>query len=240
LLALVGGGGGTVLAASGSAGHWRSVTSLRGLAGSAAGRACGLTRLSAVAGTSAKPVVAGSCTVGGKVGLFVRHGATWHVEGPSLSGAAAARPTTVLRWESGPSGTAGLVASGRGASLSLIALRRQSPSAPWSVSNALHPAGRVISTGFGANGSIVVVIAGTGARREGWVASAAPQWTSLPPLPPNTIAVSVGSAIGFGGPSDAALVVSGKHFTSYGLTPAGTAWVRGATVTVPLQYGSST
>jgi len=240
LLALVRRGGGTVLAARGSAGHWRAIASLRGLAGSAAGRACDLTRLTAVAGTSATPVVAGSCTAGGKVGVFIRRGGTWHVDGPSLSGAAAARPTTVLRWESGLSGTAGLVASARGESLSLFALRRQSSSAPWSVSNALHPAGRVISTGINADGSIVVVTAGTGARREAWVMSAAPQWTPLPPLPPRTVAVSVGSTIGFDGAGDAALAVSGKHFTSYGLTPAGTAWVRQATVTVPLQYGSST
>ena len=55
--------------------HWKALVTLRALAASAAGRACGLTALTAVAaGPSGAPVLGGFCGRAGTTGLFLRCG----------------------------------------------------------------------------------------------------------------------------------------------------------------------
>ncbi len=235
LLALVRTAGGTVLGTSRPRGAWRAVVGIRALAGSPAGRSCGLIRLSALAESSGDPVVGGSCTGGAEVGVFTREEAGWRATGPRLPGTAADRPTTVLRLESGAAGTAGLVAAG-GPSPTVFAIWRSSSSAAWSVSAGLRLTGRVIATGFGPGGSVVVVTSRPrgGGRAETVTGPGAP-WSVLPPLPRRTAVVNVDPG---GGAS--ALAVAGKFLTSFRLDPAGARWLRQGTVSVPLQYGSST
>jgi hypothetical protein len=234
-LALVRRDGGAVLAAAGTSGRWRTVLRTRAVAASPAGRACGVVRLSAVAGTVGAPTVAGSCSVGGVVGVFTRHGAVWRRDGPHLPGVAATRPTTVLRWERQGSGTVGLVASGRGRATSVYEVSRASASASWVTSSAL-PVGRIMSTGVSASGSVLVVTTGAGGVEHAAVSSGH-TWTLLPRLPARTAAVVAGNGSDASG---AALVVSGKRLITYVLVPAGTKWVRSQVLTVPLVYGSST
>lgn len=233
--ALVRTAGGTVLGASDSRSAWRAVVGMPKLAASPAGRACGLTRLSAVADHSGEPVVGGSCAAGGQVGVLTRGDGGWRLSRPRLPGAAGARPTTVLRLESGADGTAGLVEAG-GPSPVLFAMWRPALTAPWSYSAGLRLSGRIIATGFGSGGSEVVVssVPGGGGQAE-TVTGPKATWSALPPLPRRTAVVNLDPG---GGAS--ALAVAGKVLTTFTLDPAGGHWLRQGTVSVPLQYGSST
>ena len=235
LLALVRTSGASILASAGFSSRWRSVTGVRALAATPAGRSCGLVDLTAVADHSGGPVVGGGCSDPGVVGVFTRQGASWRRSGPRLPGAASALPATVLRLESGPQGTSGLVAAGRGRATSVFAIWRGTPTAPWVLSPGLRTSGRLVSTGFGEDGSLVVVTAG--AKTAGLahrISGPGAPWSTLPILPARTATVAVG-------PTGAtALAVDGAKLTIFNLDPSGTSWLRGGTVSVPLQYGSST
>jgi hypothetical protein len=236
LLALVRTAGGTLVSSPGPLSSWRTVSDRRALAASAAGRSCGLVDLRAVADASGDPVVGGSCTVPGVVGVLTDRGGSWHPSGLRLPSAAAGQPTSVLRLVSGSGGTAGLVTAGAGRSPDVYAIWRSSPSAEWSVSGVLHPSGTLVATASGPNGSLVVVSGGHGGtgRAESVSGPGAP-WTALPALPRGTATVSEGAD----GVLDA-LVVATARLVTWQLDPAGVRWIRGSTVTVPIQYGSST
>ena len=100
----------------------------------------------------------------------------------------------------------------------------------------MRPSGRVVATGFGPGGSVVVVSSGSGGRGLAeTVAGPTAPWSALPPLPRRTAVVSLDPG---GGAS--ALTVAGKVLTTFGLLPAGGRWLRQGSVSVPIQYGSST
>ncbi len=169
------------------------------------------------------------------MGVFDRADGTWRTSGPRLPGSAAALATTVLRLESGATGTTGLVAAG-GANPTLFAMWRPSPAAPWIYSAGLRPSGRVTATGFGPGGSVVVVSSGAGGSgRAETVAGPQASWSALPPLPSQTAVVNLDPG---GGAS--ALAVAGKILTSFKLDLTGARWLRQSSVSVPIQYGSST
>lgn len=236
LLALVRSSGGSLLWSAGSLSRWRRVVGLRALAATAAGRSCGLVALRAVTEAAGDPVVGGACSSVGVVGVFTEQGGLWQRSGPRLPGAAADEPTSVLRLENGTGGTAGLLAAGRGSETTLFAIWRSSTSATWTISPALRPAGQLVATGFGQDGSLMVVTVGDqGTERADVVSAPGAPWVVLPALPSGTAAVAAGT----GGAADA-LVVHTKHLVDWTLGPTGDRWVRGPTVTVPIQYGSST
>ena len=110
--------------------HWKALVTLRALAASAAGRACGLTALTAVAaGPSGAPVLGGSCGRAGTTGLFLRAASGWYLAPAARH---SGRTTTVLRMaRTTGRGTAVLIASGPGRHLSVAVLR---PSVPLAVS----------------------------------------------------------------------------------------------------------
>jgi hypothetical protein len=235
-LALVRSAGGTVLAAGGSLATWHVLARRASLAGTAAGAACGLAGLRAVADTGSVAVVGAACTRPGAVGIFSRVGGVWEPSGLRLPGAGARLTTGVLRLQSGPSGTAALVQAGRGGRERLYALWRSGPSARWSVSAALRPAGAVVASGFSGPTGVVVVTRGPGGReRPATVAGPGGAWSVLPAAPPGTAAVVEGPA----GQVDA-LAVAGTILTDYRLDTASGSWRRGRKLSVPIQYGSST
>src|SRR5215469_5348348 len=81
---------GAVESAASVGAHWTSLTSLRARAAAAAGRACGLTALTAVACTPARaPLVAGDCSKPGVTGIFTLSGGYWRAAAPVLFGSPA-------------------------------------------------------------------------------------------------------------------------------------------------------
>jgi hypothetical protein len=94
---------------------WTSLTTLRSLAATPAGRSCGLTALSAVAvGRAGTPLVAGACSRSGKVGIFVRSAGGWGFAAESQRGTGLNEPVRVLQMVSLASGTDVLLAVGSG------------------------------------------------------------------------------------------------------------------------------
>ena len=238
VLALTRSSGGTVVASKGDMSSWRVLARRASLAATAAGRACGLTGLRAVSDGSGPPEVGASCTRPGMVGILIERDGSWEADGIRLPGQAGHLATTVLRLESGPSGTGALVQAGRGQQARLFALWRAGPSDPWTLSSTLRPAGPVEATGFGPSGSAVVVTR-TGSRGNRVAAAevGAPgrAWTALPDAQRGTAAVVEGPD----GEVDA-LAVSGRILTDYRLDAADGTWQRLQSLSVPIQYGSST
>ena len=72
-------------ASAAAAGQWTRLTTLKALAASAPGRACGLAGVNAVSfGPDKYPMAAGSCARPGVAGVFADAGGTWRSAGPAL------------------------------------------------------------------------------------------------------------------------------------------------------------
>jgi hypothetical protein len=96
LIALTDGGG--VEEGSGGGTRWTRLASARGLAATAAGRACGLSGVTAAAfAADGAPLLGGTCGKPGVAGIFAWRGGTWRAAGPALPAALARRDVSVLR-----------------------------------------------------------------------------------------------------------------------------------------------
>jgi hypothetical protein len=216
---------------------WAAVTSARSLAGTAAGRACGLTRLTAVAySPAAVPLAAGDCGRPGIAGIFARDGATWRAAGPPLPAALAGPRVRVLRLAATAGRTTALLQAGTeliGAWLG--------PQGQWAVSPPLAAGAGVAgagvagagvaTTGLGASGALAVTLPG---RRGEILSGPGGSWRPVPPLPAGrTVIIALPAG---GGP--VALAATGGTLTAWAIG-AGTGWTRVQTLKVPIQYGSS-
>jgi hypothetical protein len=249
LLALLADGG-IEQAASGGAG-WSRLTSLRSLASAPAGRRCAPIAATAVSFTSAGTALAGvTCTRPGVAGIFsyvpgtaasdspAARGGTWRAVGPALPAALAGADVRVLRLTSTAAGEVALLAAGQGRSAELLA-GWTSDGTHWTVSAPLGlRASAVRAAGFAASGGAWVLLADGQADT---IAAGATSWRPLPRPPAGTAALALSPA----GMVDA-LVASGTRFTDWRLSlgsAAGhsgrAAWIRGQTLDVPVQYGSS-
>jgi hypothetical protein len=222
---------------------WTRLAAPGAIAGSAAGRDCHVTALTAVSLTAAgTPLVGASCARPGVAGIFARAGAGWRAAGPALSGTLASQPVKVLRLTAGDgAGSMALLQSGTGDAASLLAAWT-ADGTHWTVSPPLPLSGaQVLSSGAGPgataawvllSGGRAVTIAGPSTPSAAGASSAA--WRSLP-APPHGTAVL---ASGPGGALDALAVSGGRTLTVFRLTPAG-AWQQTQVISVPVQLGSS-
>ena len=213
-----------------AAGRWAPLTTLRALAASAQGRACGLTGVNAVSfGPDKNPVVAGSCVRPGVAGVFTDDGGTWRSAGLALPGrgrvqvlglAALPIPGPIP----GAGGNVALLKAGN----SLLAAWWDGMR--WTVSAPLAAGpGGVRALGFGPGGSAWLLLGGGRAVSIGGPGGA---WRALPPVPPGTGTLAPGT----GGSYDA-LAAAGSRLTVWRLGAG--AWARVQQITVPVQYGSS-
>ena len=229
MLALL--GDGTVEQGGTAGASWTRLAAPGAIASSAAGRRCQATSLTAVAyAPSGTPLAAASCTRPGIAGIFARSGNTWQAAGPVLGGALAARQVTVLRLTGTVAGDIALLRAGAGGDASLLAAWT-SDGTRWTVSAPLAVGtGQVAASGTGSGGAVWLLLADGRAYAVSGPGSA---WRRLPSPPPGTAALAAG-------PGDAfeALAVAGGKLTVYRLSPAG-AWSKLQTLSVPVQYGSS-
>jgi len=237
-LALVHAGGGRVLASTGDLSTWSVLTDRGAVSSAATPAGCALGRLTAVA-VSARgaDLVAGTCTSGGRAGIF-RIG---------MSGATAARPSVVPvgpvvgsgvtgplvvdRLVATPAGLSALVVAGGGTSTRLLLATSTDGAATWSVTATRDVTGPVVAASVDPTGGMVVVVGATG-HRSAVAVEPGGTWRTLPALP-------AGTAIVVGGPGAAysALVPSGSTLTVDVST--GGAWTRSQRLAVPISYGSS-
>lgn len=227
---------------------WTRLAAPGAIAGSAAGRDCHVTAVTAVSLTAAGTTLVGaSCARPGIAGIFAPAGSGWRAAGPALTGRLAGEPVRVLRLTAGDgAGTMALLQAGggNGDPTSLLAAWT-ADGTHWTVSPPLPVNGaRVLSSGAGPGaaaawvllaGGRAAIIAGPGAP----VAPGAPgatgaAWRSLPAPPHGTAVLAPGP----GGALDALAVSGGSALTVFRLTPAG-AWQQTQVISVPVQLGSS-
>jgi hypothetical protein len=246
LVALVSAAGQSVLTSTGSTTNWQPLVTTAALA--RAVPACGATRITAVAFDAAdQPVVGVRCARAGEPGVLTpagggmpRPGATAATPWRDLEPATPAVPgtSTVLRLDTTSAGLQGLDEQQSGSSASLVALWAQGVNGRWATSPALSlaPGWSVAATamggGTGGTGTAVLLASGTARRIEETAGPGAP-WTALPGVPAGT------GALAATGTTTDAFVVSGSHLAVWSWTPGATGWSRTATLTVPIQYGSS-
>ncbi len=237
LVALVRARGGAVLRSTGNISTWSELVSRGAIASTAAGRSCGVGELTAVVLVPSRGVEVGTaCSAPGVVGIFGRVGASWRLVGPRLSGRTGAARTQVLRLVDANGVTSGLVAVGAKSGTSLIGVARTTAGV-WSssVPLALGRRGRVVSTGVEVGGGYVVLVSGFN-RSLAIDTETGPgaDWRALPAPPLGTAAVAVGT----NGEVDA-LEVAATLLTDWRLDASAGTWSKIGTVTVPIQFGSS-
>ncbi len=236
-VALVRNDGGEVLRSTGTSSIESKVASRTAIASSVAGRACGVGTLTAVAlDNTGGTLVGATCTTRGVVGIFGLTDRVWRLVGPRLTGGPGSDATKVLRLVEVDGVANGLVAVDDGSVTRLIGVAG-SAGGVWSRSGAL-PLGhedRIASTGVEPGGGFVVLTqrpnrslaldleTGPGGP---WHATAAP--------PRGTAEVVVGT-----GAVVDALAVASTQFTDWRLDTSTASWTKIGTVTVPIQFGSS-
>jgi hypothetical protein len=225
------GGSAAATASSAKASSWSPLTTTRKLAATPAGRACGLTALTAAAFSPAgTPALGGTCRHPGVAGIFTEQSGTWLAAGPALPAALHGATIQVLRLTRTGSRLTALLQAGTGRAASLAAAWTADGRA-WTVSPPLPLDGAaVLSSSFGGNGAAAVALAG---RRAAMLAGPGGSWQPLPELP---AAPHVTLALPAGGPV-MALATDRSVLTVWRL--AASAWTRSQTTTVPIQYGSS-
>lgn len=244
---------GDVEAAAAVGATWTRLTSLSALAAEPAGRACGLTALTAVAWTPAgAPLIAGNCSTAGVTAIFTLSGGSWHAAAPQLTGSPANGGTDVIGLTTTPAGrTTAVLTAGSGRAASVVAAWSQDGGAHWSQSASLPSpdlaAGGQPSISFGADGTASLVVtpaAPHGSTRLvatiGWQVR---NWDTLPVLPPPSAAQAkasstrVATLVAGAGGAPQALEADGGTLTVWQLGTGG--WTLAQTVRVPIPYGSS-
>jgi hypothetical protein len=210
---------------------WTRLTTLRSIAGSAAGRACGLTALTSVAFTpSGMPLVGGTCTRQGATGIFLpEHGVT-----AALPLALPGRgPVTVLELAREAAGrTMALLELGTGHAAAIVAAWFSATAGGATVSAPVASGGGAPrSVAMWSNGSAGLVLAD---GRAETIPGPAASWHALPSLPAHAATLAIGSA----GQLEA-LTASGDSFGAWQLAASGAGWTKAQHINVTVPYGSS-
>jgi hypothetical protein len=244
LLAVI--GSGDIDTSSGTGASWSRLTTQRALAATTAGRACGLTAVTAAAWTpSGDPLLGGDCSKHGIAGIFTAAASTWRAAAPALPAALAADPVSVIGLNTTGTSTTAVLAVGTGAATGVIAAWSSDGGSNWTLSPELRTGPATASTGtrpsvsFGADGSAALVLPDTHASGAGQGATIGWQsagWQKLPPLPAHTATLAATQS---GTPE--ALAARGGTLTVWQLAAAGSAghWTLLQTVHVQIPYGSS-
>jgi hypothetical protein len=248
---------GTAYASRGELAGWRRLASTPAIAASAGARACRLARLTAVAvvapvggaggagaaggsgGAVAGATLGGDCNRSGVVGVLEQGRAGWQLAGPELPPAEHDATAAVLRLDTSSAGLAALVElsppAGRGSAARLVAAAR-SGSGGWRASPAFElPAGaRLVATGVGSTGAMVVTYEVGAERFAALERAPAGPFVLLAQLPARTEAV-----VGLAGGGAEAIAADRSEMTAYRLAPGSSRWQRTQQLDVPIEYGSS-
>jgi hypothetical protein len=217
-------------------GAWRSLVTLRSLAAGPAGRACGLTGLSAAAATATGvPLLAGGCTRPGVTGIFAATPSGWRQTGPALPASLADQPVAVLRLTGTASGAAALLAAGSGRDVVLVPAWSTEGGTAWTTGEpfALNDV-FVQSLSAGAGGSWGVVL--TGGRCLIFSAPGGrPARYSPPPLP----RLAAGATLVVGPGHQLTALVPGDRSVAVWQLVRGSTWDQVQLLQIPLPPGAS-
>ena len=215
---------------------WRTLVEERGLAGSPAGRRCGLASLTAVSYLGSEPLIGASCTRG-TIGIFTEDRGTWRLLGHSLSSPLKASGAQVLGFERTTAGLCALVSVKVGRSAELIVTCATERQQDWRASPALKLAGTsdVISFGPTAGQGLFVLVSDPARRRSlAVIGSRTLTWSHLQTPPSGTVTVAVSAS----GAVDA-LSVDDTLFSDWRLMRRSHRWQRIQQSRIPIEFGSS-
>lgn len=235
-------GNGTIDASSDAGSSWRTLAKPTAIAGTAAGKQCGTVTVTAVSfgPLPTEVLAAGTCGATGTASFFDHPagspGGGWQrlslpVSGQLVrlgAGTALVRAKAGLTavWPGGWVGYAPLSGTARPASAAWTA------SAPLPVTSAVIASGGLsAATAIAPGGGVWVLMPGGQAATIGGPGQ---QWLLLPPTPAHTSVLASGP-----GNSLDALAVSGSTLTVWQLDRGATLWTKTQTLSVPVQYGSS-
>jgi hypothetical protein len=240
-LALVDGGlKAQVLTSTGSLSNWRTLTTARRLAAGAAGQACGLVDLVAVAAEPGQAVVGASCRHPGVVGIFTVGAGSLHLRPVHLPAPLHGGKVEVLGLETTPSGLSALLAvAGRAGTRRVVA--RTGAGGGWVVSSgeAVPKGLRLASFGPTAGTGYFALLAGSSGPARLLVQDddgPSGAWARLPAPPPGTDTVAFDTAAA--GSMDA-LAVDDSTVTIWTLGPPAGHWTSGQVLHVKIKFGSS-
>jgi hypothetical protein len=232
---------------------WTRLASLASLAGTPAGRSCGLKSLTAAAfSLSGTPLLAGQCAAPGVAGIFAYAGGSWHAAGPVMPAALAQRHISVLQLATAGRRTIALLTATEPCGTASLTAGWASANGRWSLSDALQlGSAQILSTAAGTAAGPFPALAASVAKPR--AASAAgvilstgraetvvdgTGWQQLPALPPHAAAVVLGP-----GRQISVLAPSGGLLTAWNLTAAArthaVTWTRTQAMKVPIPFGSS-
>jgi hypothetical protein len=225
---------GEVLLGSNGGASWARLATLRSVASTTAGRACGLTALTAVAFTPAGvPLLAGSCSKSAAVGIFAaENGAIAPAPGPARPAGDSSQQSTVLALTTQDGRTTAVVEVGSGRTASIFSSWQGSGSSDWADSAATSAGGGPPrSVAVWGDGGVAVITAGDKAQT---IAAPGDRWQLRPALPARTATL----ALGPDGQLEA-LSADNNTLTVWQLNPSGTGWSQQQVVTVTIPYGTS-
>jgi hypothetical protein len=224
---------GTAKLATPSYASWSTLASLQTLGATASGRHCGLRNLTAAAFSPAGvPLLGGTCSRPGTIGIFASENGTWQAAGPRLPAALARQAITVLRLTRTATRTVALLKAGSGPAATLLVASSADSGSHWALSPPFKLSGATLSSAFfGPAGAAGIVLNG---NRAETITSAGTAWQALPALPAGTATLTPGPAGGFD-----ALAVHGTRLTVWQLAAGSTTWHTTQAINVPIQFGSS-
>jgi hypothetical protein len=219
---------------SAGAASWTTLVTLRSLAASPAGRACGLIRLTAAAASPAAPagapILAGACGRPGEIGVFTRAAGGWQAAGPALPGSLAGQRIAVLRLTDTGTGVSALLAAGTGRREALIPAWLAGQRTAWTLGRPYDLNGsQVESASVGAGGQWGLVLSG---RRGAILGGPGASWQMPPALPSATAVLLPGTR------EVTALAPGDSAVTVWQLT-SGSGWRRIQVIGIPVISGSS-
>ncbi len=216
---------------------WNPLVTQDALASTAAGQACGVTSVDAVAFTGAAPVAGASCSRPGVAGVMTYADGEWRLVGPPLPGPFHKDAVAVLALTSTVSGMVALLEVSGAAGADVVAGWTRDSGRTWSLSPAVAVAGsaKIQSVGGDGTGGVFVLVSRPGSAPVlEHIGGPGDPWQALPDPPAGTATVAFGSH-----GAAQALAVDTATLTVWNLAPGRSAWVKGQVLQVPIEYGSS-
>ncbi len=223
-------------------GSWARLTTEHSVASSPAARSCGLTSLTAAGYTAAgSALLAGTCSRGGRAGIFAHGAGGWVAAGPDLPAALAGRPVTVLQLARSGTADVALLQVGTGRTASLLGAWSSGTGSGWQLSAPYRLAGAQPRSAAVAGRALGVLLRGADGTTGRAVTVAGPgaAWQALPALPAGTATLPAGAMTLAAGPAGGFQLLTARLGQLSVWTAGSAGWARAQAIKVSIPYGSS-
>jgi hypothetical protein len=233
---------GTAEVAGHPGGAWARLATEHSVASSPAARSCGLTSLTAAGYTaSGSALLAGTCSRGGRAGIFAHGAGGWVAAGPALPAALAGRPVAVLQLARSGAAEVALLQAGAGRTASLLGAWSTGTASGWQLSAPYRLAGAQPRSAAVAGRALGVLLRSANGSTGRAVSVAGPgaAWQALPALPAGTATLPPGGMTLAAGPAGGFQLLTARLGQLSVWTAGSGGWDRSQVIKVSIPYGSS-